>query len=131
MAQQHGDDHWITVGGAVEIDETPANAAVREFWEETGALVRPTRVLGVFGGPDFRITYGNGDAVSYTTVVFEAKLVSGTPTADDSELSTVAWIEPQQVSGLKMRDGMRKLVALSLAGKDAAAFEPATWTLEQ
>src|SRR5450755_1177401 len=66
MAQQNGHDNWVTIGGAVEVDETPANAAVRECWEETGMLVRPTRVLGVFGGPDLRIAYGNGDVVAYT-----------------------------------------------------------------
>lgn len=127
MAQQTHDDHWITVGGAVEIDETPADAAVREFFEETGALVRPTRVLGVFGGPDFRITYPNGDAVAYTTVAFEAELVSGEPRPDGVELKTLAWIAPSRIGELKLRDGMRRLLELSLAGRAAAAFEPATW----
>jgi 8-oxo-dGTP pyrophosphatase MutT (NUDIX family) len=127
MAEQRGDDHWLTIGGAVEVDETPADAAVREFWEETGALVRPTRVLGVFGGPDFRITYANGDQVAYTTVAFEAELLSGTPTPDGAELTKLAWIDPAQLASLKMRDGMRKLVSLSLRGRDTPGFEPGVW----
>jgi 8-oxo-dGTP diphosphatase len=32
-----------TPGGAIEPDERPADAAVREAWEETGLLVRPDR----------------------------------------------------------------------------------------
>jgi 8-oxo-dGTP pyrophosphatase MutT (NUDIX family) len=127
MAQQHGSANWLTIGGAVEIDETPADAAVREFWEETGALVRPTRVLGVFGGPDFRITYANGDQVAYTTVAFEAELVSGTPKPDGAELKTLAWIDPLEIATLEMRDGMRKLVSLSLKGRSAPCFEAAAW----
>ena len=39
---------WTTPGGAVEPDETPANAAIREMWEETGLHVRLSRLLGVF-----------------------------------------------------------------------------------
>src|SRR6202012_3571922 len=55
LAQQHGHDNWVTIGGAVEMGETPADAAVRECWEETGALVRPTKLLGVFGGEGLKI----------------------------------------------------------------------------
>jgi len=130
LAQQQGSENWLTVGGAVEVDETPADAAVREFWEEAGALVRPTRVLGVFGGPDFRVTYANGDQVSYTTVSFEAELLSGAPRPDGAELKTLAWIDPKQVSALKMRDGARKLVCLSLEGRNTPGFEPAAWKPE-
>ncbi len=128
MAQQNGSDYWLTIGGAVEIDETPADAAVREFWEETGATVRPTRVLGVFGGPDFRITYDNGDAVAYTTVAFEAELLAGNPVPDGAELRTLEWIEPARVPSLHMRRGMRALIERSLAGRSTAGFEPAKWT---
>src|SRR6516225_2159666 len=70
---------WMTIGGAIEPDEAPADAAVREVWEETGLLVEPSGILGVFGGPEFRITYPNGDNVSYIVTVFAARLVGGEP----------------------------------------------------
>lgn len=53
LVQQHDDQRWSTPGGAIEPDETPANAVVREVWEETGLLVAPVRVLGVYAGTDF------------------------------------------------------------------------------
>ena len=40
---------WTTPGGMIEPYETPADAAVRETWEETGLFVALTRIVGVFG----------------------------------------------------------------------------------
>ena len=65
LAQQAGSSLWMTVGGAIEPDESPSDAAVREMWEETGPHVVPVRVLGVFGGREFRVSYPNGDKAAY------------------------------------------------------------------
>ena len=60
---------WAVPGGAIDPNELPAEAAVRECWEETGVLVEPIRITGVFGGPEFLIKYPNGD-VTYYTLLF-------------------------------------------------------------
>ena len=57
LVQNRDDGSWTTPGGAVEIDETPATAVVREVWEETGLLVAPRRLFGVYGGPRFLVRY--------------------------------------------------------------------------
>jgi ADP-ribose pyrophosphatase YjhB (NUDIX family) len=41
--------------------ETPSEAVVREVYEETGLNVYPQKLLGVFGGKDFRYTYPDGN----------------------------------------------------------------------
>src|SRR5262245_21041746 len=64
---------WVIPGGAVEPHEVPADTAIREMWEETGLRVELTRVLGVYGGPEFHVTYGNGDEVSFVVTVFEGR----------------------------------------------------------
>jgi 8-oxo-dGTP pyrophosphatase MutT (NUDIX family) len=83
--------NWATIGGSVEPDEAPADAAVREAEEEAGVVVSLGGVLAVLGGPDFRITYPNGDQTSYVTTVYEAVVTDGTPRADGDETVDVAW----------------------------------------
>ncbi len=88
-AGQH--DGWHILGGAVDPGESPAQAAVRECHEETGARVRLTAVGGAFGGTDYEVTYPNGDRVAYVTTAYTASIVSGSPVADGHELADVGW----------------------------------------
>jgi 8-oxo-dGTP pyrophosphatase MutT (NUDIX family) len=86
--------NWATIGGAIEPDESPEDAACREAEEEAGVTVRLGATLGVLGGPDYRVTYPNGDETSYVVVVFDAVVEAGRPTADGDETSDVAWFAP-------------------------------------
>ena len=85
---------WATIGGAVEPDESPQAAACREAEEEAGVRVGLGPVLGVLGGPEYRVTYPNGDATAYVVTVFDATVESGTPRPDHDETSEVAWFDP-------------------------------------
>ena len=71
-------DGW-GVPGAVEIGESPAEAAVREAREEIGAKVQLARLLNVLGGPDYEVTYPNRDRTAYVTAVHEAEIIGGVP----------------------------------------------------
>jgi len=82
---------WGLVGGAVEIDERPADAAVRETQEETGLSVEITSLVTVLGGPRFRVTYPNGDQTAYVTIVYEARPVGGVERADGDEVLELGW----------------------------------------
>jgi ADP-ribose pyrophosphatase YjhB (NUDIX family) len=77
------DDGWAVLGGGVELGESPAEAAVREAREEIGAHVRLGRLLDVLGGPDYQVTYPNGDAAAYVTAVYEAEIAGGRPHVAD------------------------------------------------
>src|ERR1700692_4998498 len=87
-------DGWGTVGGAVDPGESPAEAAIREAREEIGVEIRLTRLVDVLGGPDYEVTYPNGDRAAYVTAVYEARITGGSPTPGDGELSEVAWFAP-------------------------------------
>jgi 8-oxo-dGTP pyrophosphatase MutT (NUDIX family) len=69
---------WVAPGGSIEPGEQPADAAVRETWEETGLTVEITGIMGVYGGPDLIVEYPNGDQVAYIGTIFRAHIVGGT-----------------------------------------------------
>ena len=83
---------WDLPAGAVDPGETPAQAIVREVREETGLLVEPTAVAGVFGGEGFRLKYENGDVVEYTVTVFECRVVGGELGGLDDETAELHFI---------------------------------------
>lgn len=67
LLQLRGDKKtWAIPGGAMELGETSLQAAVREFYEETGIAVEAKRLLNVY--TNFDESYPNGDQVQ--TVVF-------------------------------------------------------------
>jgi 8-oxo-dGTP pyrophosphatase MutT (NUDIX family) len=48
LIQRADDQLWAMPGGAFEVGETPAEAACREAWEETGLAVEPLALVGVY-----------------------------------------------------------------------------------
>jgi 8-oxo-dGTP pyrophosphatase MutT (NUDIX family) len=120
-------DLWCVPGGAVDPDETPADAAVRELWEETGLLVEPCGVLGVYGGPDFRITYPNGDVVSYCTIAFRAQIVAGEPQPDGDEVAELGWFSAAEAAALATGPWTRAMMQDAFASRAEARFAIPTW----
>src|SRR5215475_317708 len=76
---------WVMPGGLIEPGEHPADAAVREAWEETGLVVEITGILGVYGGPELVIDYPNGDRAAYVGTIFRGRVTSGTLRPDGEE----------------------------------------------
>jgi 8-oxo-dGTP pyrophosphatase MutT (NUDIX family) len=129
LAQNAESGFWMTVGGAIEPDETPADAAVRECWEETGMLIEPTALLGVFGGPAFRINYANGDTASYVVIAFEAQWIAGEARPDGVELSALRFVSRDEAAVLPMSAATKELVtgAFERSETKSPYFDPATW----
>jgi 8-oxo-dGTP pyrophosphatase MutT (NUDIX family) len=109
---RHADGgQWGTIGGAVEIDEEPTDAAVREAREETAIEVRLIRLAAVLGGPEFRVTYSNGDQAAYVTTVYEAEVAGGRPQADNDEVVDVDWVAPADLASLDLTPLARAMFA--------------------
>jgi len=121
---RHVEGRWMLPGGAVEPGETPADAVRRECWEEASVLVEPVRILGVYGGPEYAVTYRNGDRAMWVVTVFEGRVLSGEPRPGDDETIDVRWAAPGELDGLEMSPASRATIADALSG---VPFAEATW----
>jgi 8-oxo-dGTP pyrophosphatase MutT (NUDIX family) len=110
MVRHTDDGIWGTIGGSVELDETPQDSAVREASEEAGVTVALVGIRAVLGGPRFRMHYPNGDVVAYVSTVFEARVVGGSPRPDGDETSEVAWFSAAELATLPMNDVARATI---------------------
>lgn len=104
LVQKRTDDgRWGLPGGAVDPGETPAEAVVREVWEELHVRVRPTALLGVYGGDTFRHLYPHGDIVEYVVSVFACELLPGEhPAPYTDETDEVAFFFPEELPELTL-----------------------------
>lgn len=93
-------ENWSLPAGAIEIGEAPAEAVVREVWEETGLIVIPKKLLGVFGGKDFRYDYPNGHKVEYNLFVFECEINSGNLNPIDEETAELRYFSQENIPEL-------------------------------
>jgi ADP-ribose pyrophosphatase YjhB (NUDIX family) len=118
---------WLLPGGAIEPTEVPADAAVREMFEETGLLVRLTRLVGVFGGPEFVVNYRNGDRTSYVMAVFEAESTGGAEHPDDAEVLEIRFVTESEAAALPKAAWVPEVLEAIFRRQDARAYRPQEW----
>jgi ADP-ribose pyrophosphatase YjhB (NUDIX family) len=72
---------WAQPGGFLEVDETVTEAAVRETLEETGLIVRPGEMVGLYTRLEAAVV----------VLVFEARVIGGTPAPTPEALEIEAF----------------------------------------
>lgn len=133
LLQKRGDTgEWGSVGGSSDPDESPANAVVREVWEETGLLVEPVRIVGVYGGPDFHGTFPNGDEIAFISVAFECRVVAGELAADGEESLELAYWPVEKVLAdeaihARYKVRVEHAAAMHRGERQQAFFAPPGW----
>jgi 8-oxo-dGTP pyrophosphatase MutT (NUDIX family) len=128
LVQQRDDLRWSTPGGAIEPDETPADAVVREVWEETGLIVAPVRVLGVYGGADFVVRYPNGDETQYVSTIFSCVVRAGALEADGTETMAARFWTEDEARNLPLASWLTAVLPLLFAASPSETwFERPRW----
>jgi len=114
---RHFEGRWMLPGGAVDPGERPDEAVRRECWEEAGIVIEPLRIAGVYGGPEYTITYSNGDHAAWVVTIFDARILEGEPHAHDDETIDAGWFASEEIEPLELNASMRRTLAELLAGR--------------
>lgn len=118
---------WVAPGGSIEPNETPASAVVREMWEETGLWVAPTCLIGMYSGPEFEVTYANGDPVIYVMSVFACQIIGGHLSPDHMETLEIGFFVEHELAWLPLPAWARIVLPDAFRHPERALFAPATW----
>jgi ADP-ribose pyrophosphatase YjhB (NUDIX family) len=117
---------WAMPGGACDVSETPAQAAAREVWEESGYVVEITRFLGVF---DERL-HGSEAGRHLYVLLFAAAPVGG-EARTSGESTEVAWFGWEELPWEALSPGharrLQHVMQWWLNPKTPAFFDWAPW----
>lgn len=98
---------WSIPGGVLEVGETVREAAVREAHEETGLIVEPGELLGVYDrilhDPEHRVQY------HYVLIDFFCRAVGGELHAA-SDAAEVRWFTRAELSTLNLAEDTLEVI---------------------
>ncbi len=118
---------WGAPSGILDPYELPADAAVRETWEEAGVFVELTHIVGVFAGEYFSGVYSNGDQIACVSTVFGARPIRGVPRPDHEETSDARYVAPCEIALLPCYPHFQMILKAMSQRRPQAHFEPPTW----
>ncbi len=103
---------WSIPGGVLEVGELIREAAVREAREETGLIVEPGELLGVFDrilhDADRRVQY------HYVLIDFLCRRIGGELRAA-SDAAEVRWFKPEELPALNLAEDTLEVIQKGLA----------------
>ena len=107
MIRRSDNDNWAVPGGAIDLGESVAQAAIRETREESGIECDITGIVGIYSDPKHVILYtSDGEVRQEFSILLTARPVGGQPTPSD-ESTEVRWVPPSAVRELTMDRSMR------------------------
>ncbi|MET0713604.1 MAG: NUDIX hydrolase [Mycetocola sp.] len=93
--REHGRSGWTLPGGGIDPGEDPADAAVREIFEETGYTAELDDLLGIssfVAQPEDRLTPGATEALHGLRIIYRAHVTGGELTHEiDGSTDQAAW----------------------------------------
>jgi 8-oxo-dGTP pyrophosphatase MutT (NUDIX family) len=123
LLQHAHDGRWYTPGGAMDPHEQPADACAREVLEESGLIVEPQHLVGIF--TEAPVTYPNGDLVQYVAIAFACRVIGGKLKVGDDESRDMRFFPTNQLPPL--REDQRERLEQARAGMSGLFRIDGSW----
>lgn len=120
LTKRSDNGRWCLPGGGTEAGESVAEACERETLEETGLIVKATKLLGVYSDPHMIAEYVDGNRIHIVALNFEAEVLGGELVLTN-ETTDVKFFDLKDVEGLDLMEHHRQRIADALT-REARAF---------
>ncbi len=99
LTRRADNGQWCLPSGGVEPGESVKEACIREVKEETGLIIDPFRLVGIYSNPNVLIQYPDGNQVQLIAICFEARILGGVPQISD-ETTELGFFTQEQIQGM-------------------------------
>lgn len=118
LTRRRDNNLWCLPGGGFETGETVSEAIIREVHEETGLVVEPLHLIGVYSDPHRMSQYPDGNRYHLVVLSFRCQVVDGTPLTSTDETTDIGYFSPESLPELVIAHYER--IQDALAGRQAA-----------
>ena len=111
LVQEKSDERWCMPGGWADVGDIPSEMVAREVVEESGLIVHPIRLIGVYDANR------NGTPLSFFhayKLVFLCEIVGGTPSGGDETL-VAEFYDPGSLPALSIERTNHRHIADALS----------------
>ena len=122
LTRRADNGQWCLPSGGMDAGESPAEAAIREVFEETGLHVRVTRLVGVYSDPNQLVVYADGNRVQIVAIHFEAEVIGGTLGLSE-ETTEFGYFSAEQLAAMDLLGHHKQRILDTLARRPQSFFD--------